>query len=140
MASKAHQFIASCIVRKMREEGYDVIAFEGDYTKIGDIRYRIPFSIKKHRPDIIGISKDKSRICIGEAKTFEDLLSKRTKEELSDFANIKIEDLKCKLIIGVPKSSESLLKQILQNIEIYENPNISYLLIPEELFPNEEEL
>jgi len=138
MASKAHQFMVMCISRKMREEGYEIIALEGDYTKISTIPFKIPPKIIRHRPDIISISENKS-ICIGEAKTNEDLLSKRTKEQFLDYANIiNNSNGRCKLIIAIPKTGESLLKKILKNLNLEQNKQVSYLTIPEILFPRDE--
>ena len=134
MASKNHQFILSMIVRKMKLEKYEIIAYDGDYSRIENLNLKIPFQILRHRPDVIGISVDKTKICIGEAKTTSDLRSERTKEEFVDFASM--EDKNVKLIIGVPKSSSFLLHKIIGELKLYCNKNIDYLLVPEDLFPN----
>lgn len=134
MASKNHQFILSMIVRKMKLEKYEIIAYDGDYSRIENLNLKIPFQILRHRPDVIGISVDKTKICIGEAKTTSDLRSERTKEEFVDFASM--EDKNVKLIIGVPKSSSFLLQKVIGELKLYYNKNIDYLLVPEELFPN----
>lgn len=51
MASKVHQFILSLIVRKMKAEGYEIVAYDGDYSKIENMALKIPFKIMRHRPD-----------------------------------------------------------------------------------------
>lgn len=137
MASKIHQFILSLIVRKMKLEGYEIIAYDGDYSKIENMALKIPFKIMRHRPDIIGISLDKSKICIGEAKTDSDLRSDRTKEEFVDFASIGDTIGKSiKLIIGIPKSSNLLLFKIINELKLQNKNNIEYIIVPEELFAN----
>ncbi len=103
----------------MKLEGYEIVAFDGDYSKIENIALKIPFRIMRHRPDIIGISLDKSRLCIGEAKTGSDLSSERTREEFIDFTSIGEEiDCDTKLIIGIPKSSNSLLIKIVKELKL----------------------
>ncbi len=134
--SKIHQFIMFAIARKMRLEGYEIIAYDGDYSKIENIDLKIPFRIIRHRPDLIGISLDKSKICIGEAKTSSDLRSERTKEEFVDFASIGNEiGTYVKLIIGIPKSSNFLLLKLIDELKL-KDKNFDYILVPEELFPN----
>lgn len=137
MASKIHQFILSLIVRKMKEKGYEIIAYDGDYSKIENQDLKIPFKIIRHKPDVIGITPDKSQICIGEAKTKRDLYSERTRNEFLDFSSIDEEIGKSvKLIIGVPKSSNFLLLKIINELNLQGNKNIDYIIVPEELFPN----
>ena len=137
MASKIHQFILSLIVRKMKLDVYEIIAYDGDYSKIENMALKIPFKIMRHRPDIIGISLDKSKICIGEVKTNSDLRSGRTKEEFVDFASIgDAVGKSIKLIIGAPKSSNHLLFKIITELKLQNNNNIEYIIVPEELFAN----
>lgn len=135
VASKIHQFILALIVRKMKSEGYEIIAYDGNYSKIENMALRIPFTIIRHRPDLIGISLDKSKICIGEAKTNSDLRSDRTKEEFVDFASIgDVIGKNIKLIIGVPKNSNLILFKIIKELKLQNNKNIEFLIVPEELF------
>lgn len=137
MASKAHQFLAMSIVIMMRNKGYEVVAFDGDYSKISEIPCNIPPTIKRHRPDVLGISTLDEHLCIGEAKTGKDLRSKRTEEQFQDYADIILEDSKpaCEFIIAIPKSAELVLINMLSKLGICNNQNVSYLSIPEVLFP-----
>ncbi len=137
MASKAHQFIAMCILRKIREKGYEIIAFEGDYTKVDTIPFHIPPQIIHHRPDILGIKRDTLDLCIGEAKTAKDLFTKRTKEQLSDYISLMSSNIfnNCELIIGIPQSAERKLKKLLVNLNIFNTKNLSYLMIPKNVIP-----
>jgi len=138
MSTRIHEFILMCVARKIRERGYEIVAYQGDFKKISSMSFKLPMKIKRHRPDIIGLSKDESKICIGEAKTAGDLFTKRTNEQFSDYSEvIKNPVSKAELIIGIPRSSENDLISILSNLTIRENPNVTYLCVPEELFPNE---
>ena len=106
MVSKTHQFIITCLVRKIREKGYEIIAFDGNWMNIGMTKLKIPTCILRHRPDVIGLKPFTTYFCIGEGKTINDLRSSlRTKEQLIDFAKEK----NCELIIGIPKSTEKIL-------------------------------
>lgn len=141
MPSIVHQFITICLIRKMKEKGYEIIAFNGDYTKIDTIAYKIPPQILRHRPDILGIKRETLNLCIGEAKTTNDLFSKRTKDQLVDYFYIISSSLfhNCELIIGIPQKAEEILKNLLNNLGLMNANNISYLLIPEILFPKTED-
>lgn len=136
MASRAHQFLAMCVLRKIREKGYEIIAFEGDYTKVDTIPFQIPPQIINHRPDVLGIKRETLDLCIGEAKTTKDLFTKRTKEQISNYVSLMSSHLfnNCELIIGIPQSAEKAFKKLLVNLNIFNVKNLSYLLIPEKLF------
>ncbi len=134
MVSKRHQFIVSCLARKMRERGYEVVAFDGNHTQIGTTRLKIPPQIARHRPDLIGVRHNMAEICIGEGKTQNDLHSQRTKEQLVDFAEME----GCELIIGVPMGAKQALFGLLSSLGLRGKENVSCLLVPEGLFPDEE--
>ena len=139
MASKAHQFISMCVLRKIKEKGYEIIAFEGDYTKIDTIKYRIPPKIFNHRPDIIGIKGQNQELCIGEAKTMHDLHSLRTKEQFIEYLAVISSRIfnSCKLIIGIPQTAEGVLKNLLKELGIISNKDVSYIVVPEILLPED---
>ncbi|MCQ6962436.1 hypothetical protein [Methanolobus chelungpuianus] len=137
MASHTHQRILSLIVKKMIHEGYEIVAFDGDYTTLEKIPVNIPFKVLRHRPDVIGITRDMSKLCIGEAKTSSDLRSTRTKEEFIDFALIGDHVYKeVNLIIGAPLSSKKVLFKVIENLNLSSNKNIQYLFVPEALLSN----
>jgi hypothetical protein len=140
MASKAHQMITGLIVRRMRDKGYEIVCFDGDETIVTNVSLELPPAIYRHRPDAIGVNLKNGKICIGEAKTRADMDSKRTKEQISDFAKLII-DFKdqYELVIGIQKASEHKLTNLLGRLGLENNENISYVWIPEELLPNEED-
>ena len=86
MPSRMHQMLVGLIARKMREKGYEIVAFDGkDYLFDGQT-LPVPPSVGRHRPDILGVRLRTREICVGEAKTGEDLKSRRTANQLSDYA------------------------------------------------------
>ena len=141
MASKDHQLILGLVTRKMREKGYEIICFDGNEKIISDISLRAPFTIRKHKPDAIGVNIVNKKICIGEAKTSSDLDSKRTKDQFSDYSNLFAMDSKkpCEIIIGIPRSSENKLIRLLDSLGINNNPNVSYVWMPDEFLSKNEE-
>lgn len=124
----------------MREKGYTIVSFDGNESLISSISLNVPPTLKRHRPDLIGVNLERKKICIGEAKTPNDLHSKRTKEQFADFSNLLInESDKCELIIGILKESENLLKKILYEIGLLNQDNVSYVWVPEVLLSDVEE-
>lgn len=132
MASKQHQFIMGLINRKICEYKYKIIFIDGHVSGAFEDKYKLPPTIIRHRPDIVGIN-DEGCICIGEAKTKNDIVTKRTKEELYDFSNYEINGKKCLLIIGIPKSSQNELINVLLELRIDKYSNIEILTIPDEI-------
>ena len=86
MASKQHQFIIGLINRKIYEYGYTIAFIDGNVSGAFNKKYKLPPKIVRHRPDIIGINNE-GFICIGEAKTKDDIFNSRTKAEFLDFSN-----------------------------------------------------
>jgi hypothetical protein len=130
MAGKQHQFIIGLINRKMREYGFTVVFIDGYVSGAFNEKYELPPKILRHRPDVIGINK-KGDICIGEAKTKNDIFSSRTRAEIIDFSNYEFNGNRCLLLIGIPKSSEEDLNNLLSELGIQNN--IDILLIPDEI-------
>lgn len=138
MPKKLHQMIVGLIGRKMREKGYDIVAFDGNEYLFDGQKINIPPSAKRHRPDIVGFKFETKEICVGEAKTSKDLFSKRTKEQLLDYSNIKglSTGKHIEIILGIPKSAEGDLIRLLSELNLFEKDFISYIWLPEELVDN----
>ena len=132
MASKQHQFIVGLINRKICEYGFKILFIDGHVSGAFEKKYEMPPKILRHRPDVIGIN-DNGNICIGEAKTSNDISSNRTKEEILDFSTCEFNGNKCSLIIGIPKSSQIDLENLLIKLSIQNNINIEILSIPDEI-------
>ena len=139
MASEKHDFIVSAIVRKMRLDGFKVIYLDGKYQDIGTKKFDIPPKIINHKPDVIG-EKDSIFFCIGEAKTKNDLLSKRTKNQIVDFFTIIKLNSGNKLVIGIPLSAKKILEKLLIKLQVINQKQIEIIYIPEDLLPHEEEV
>jgi hypothetical protein len=139
MASKAHQMILGLVARKMRQRGYEIVSFDGNENIISNISLSVTPTIKRHKPDIIGVNFKTKKICLGDAKTLSDIDSLRTKEQFTDYSNLVTKNKKtCEFIIGIPKSAEQKLLKILQELGINEkNKNVSYVWMPDELLPEE---
>jgi len=133
--------LVDLIARKMREEGYTIVAMEGNLLPLPeDEKIPIPWKIRRHRPDVIGIGMKSRRVCIGEAKTHDDLFSRRTATQFGDFADIigKSSGEKAELIVGVPLRSRDTLLQLLEKMKLHAE-DISIILMPEELADDENE-
>ncbi len=129
MASKAHQFIAELVARKMILDGYEVISFEG-YSE-NEQKISLPPKIKRHRPDLIGMKS--GSLAIGEAKTADDF-GTRTHEQLEDFISAQkdvITDLK--IYLGFPISAENRIQGLVGGVS--QDGNILLLPIPDRLLP-----
>lgn len=132
MASKAHQFIMDLIARKMNEEDYEIVSFEG--KNFENLKYKLPPTISRHRPDLVGYNK--GGLILGEAKTKNDL-SRRTREQITDFVELtKNESISCSVIFGFPLSILTEIKDILKNLN-YQEDKIYLLSVPDSLLPNE---
>lgn len=141
MATRIHKMLVDLVARKMREKGYTIVAIESNLLRLPDgEKMPIPWKIRRHRPDVIGIEVKSKKICIGEAKTADDLFSKRTAAQLSDFADIigKSSGERTELVIGVPLHSRDILLRLLERMNL-STENISIMLLPEELAYNENE-
>ena len=139
MASEQHDFIVSAIGRKIRQYGFRIIYLDGKYQDLDTKKFDIPPKIINHKPDIIG-ERDGIFFCVGEAKTRNDIFSKRTKNQFSDFFTIVKLDSENKLIIGIPLKAKNDLEKILLEIGLDNKTQIKILCIPEELLPYEEEI
>lgn len=138
MPTKMHQMIVGLIGRKMRENGYDIVAFDGNEYLFDGQKLNIPITIERHRPDIVGFKFETKEICVGEAKTGEDLFSKRTKEQLLDYSSTTglSTGKHIEIILGIPKSAEEGLIKLLRELNLLEKDFISYIWLPEELADN----
>jgi hypothetical protein len=131
--------LVDLIARRMRDDGYLPVAYDGRNLVLEGEIIHIPPRVGRHRPDVIGINPSTRSLCIGEAKTSDDLRSKRTQEQLLDYSKImgrssgQIADL----IIGVTKDAEPSLTQILAELGLSNSPNVKHIVLPEELVDDE---
>jgi hypothetical protein len=132
MAGTKHQFILGLVVKLMREQGISIVGVDGKYPGLFGEKITIPPQILRHRPDIIGI-RDTGQICIGEAKTENDITSSRTYSQIQDFTSIELNGQTCDVFIGIPKISEAKFKKSMIKLGLFECTNITVLYIPDEI-------
>lgn len=129
MPGKKHQFIVGLLVKQMREYGCKINYLDGKYH--GE-KLEMPPQILRHRPDIFGITGT-GIICIGEAKTESDLKSARTREQLTDFANLVLNGKPCEVFWGIPRLCKDQFNKILEEQKLLKLSNIHVLFVPEEI-------
>ena len=141
MAGQLHQMIVGLIGRKMREKGYDIVAFDGKEYLFDGQQLNVPLTIKRHKPDIVGYKFNTMEVCVGEAKTSNDLSSVRTREQLLDYSNTQCftTGKHIEIIVGIPKSAEQELLMLLKRLSLFGKEYISYIWLPEELVGNGKE-
>lgn len=139
MASKKHDFIVSAIARKMRKDGFKVVYLDGRYQDVDEKKLDIPPKIINHKPDIVG-EKENIFFCVGEAKTKNDIFTKRTKNQIIDFLTIIRLNSGNKLVIGIPLNAKEDLKKLLIELKFINQKQIEIIYIPEELLPHEKKI
>jgi len=132
VAGKKHQFILGLIIKKIRDDGFTILSIDGNTLGSFNIKTDLPPTILRHRPDVIAVNET-GQICIGEAKTENDIKNIRTKEELIDYTSIELNGKPCFVIIGIPQESKTELIKLLKKIEIYNSKNIHVLYVPNEI-------
>ena len=132
MAGSRHQFILGLVIKKMREEGVTVYGIDGNYPGLFGENISLPPQILRHRPDAIGVKAD-GQICIGEAKTENDIENNRTYEQLQDFSSVEMNGKLCDVFVGVPQTGEDLFNRTLARWGLRESQNIHLLFVPDEI-------
>lgn len=132
MAGNRHQSILGLIIKKMREDGFSIYGVDGKYPGFLGEKVDLPPQILRYRPDAIGIN-NVGQVCIGEAKTENDILNKRTYAQLCDFTAIELNGKPCEVYVGVTRSSEDIFVKILKRIGLDKHINIHILYIPDDI-------
>ena len=127
--------LVGLIARKMREKGYEIVAFDGNEYLFDGQNLPMPSTVGKHRPDIVGYRFESKDVCVGEAKTHRDLQSERTKRQLIDYSQTRTltNNRQIEIIIGIPQSAIENLMNLFDKIGLGTRKSISYVWIPEEL-------
>lgn len=132
MAGNRHQFILGLVIKKMREEGITIYGIDGNYPGLFGENISLPPQILRHRPDAIGVKAD-GQICIGEAKTENDIENNRTYEQLLDFSSVEMNGKLCDVFVGVPQTGEDLFNRTLVRWGLRGSQNIHVLFVPDEI-------
>jgi hypothetical protein len=131
MASRAHDLIVKMIEMKMKSMGFCIIASDQNYD--AKEVTKLPPTILKHRPDVIGYRHEDDSVCIGEAKYYNDLETLRSKEQIEDFGNLCFsEKINAYAIFGVPSSEKNKLVQIMED-HLIDCEKIVVLEVPDRL-------
>jgi hypothetical protein len=130
--------LVGLIGRKMREKGYEIVAFDGNEYCFDGRKLNVPTQVRRHRPDIVGFKFETKEVCVGEAKTREDLFSERTKEQLLDYSTTRglSTGEHIEILLGIPESAREDLMGLLQRLNLSGKKFISYIWLPEELAEN----
>jgi len=132
VAGNRHQFILGLVIKKMREWGATVYGVDGNYPGLFGDKISLPPQIMRHRPDAIGVKVD-GQICIGEAKTENDITNNRTYEQLQDFSSVELNGKLCEVFVGIPQTGEDLFNRRLERWGLNGLQNIHVLIVPEEI-------
>jgi hypothetical protein len=134
--SEEHELIVAMVARYVRKQGYEIVALESSLAWLFGVSFRLPPSIVKHRPDVLGVRQESPHICIGEAKTRNDLGSLRTKHQIQDFVNslIGLARVPCDVVIGIPSDCKARLEKIVLSIGV-DPQRLKVVAVPRPLLP-----
>jgi hypothetical protein len=128
-----HKFLVRELVVAAQRWGYEVLAADAKYYLLDGATIHLPPKLLRHQPDIVAARKAPPHLLIGEAKTGPDLKSKRSKEQLADFASIP----GALVAITYPERSESILRGVIEDLGIQPGDMFRCIPVPEELFPDD---
>jgi hypothetical protein len=112
--------------------GYEVLGADVRYYLLSGRTVHIPPKILRHRPDLIAARKSAPFLLIGEAKSASDIDSKRSREQITDFASIA----GAMVLLAVPRGSEHRVTHLLEELGISPGQNVRCIAVPEALFPD----
>ncbi len=124
--------IVALITRKLIDSGYEIVAIESSLDWLFGDGFRLPPAIVLHRPDVLGIRDEQPCLAIGDAKTVQDLGTRRTSQQLRDYAGVAVEQEASFVIIGVPQSGADKLRRLIARLKIPAG-RISILTVPDVL-------
>lgn len=119
-ASTAHDLIVALITRRIVQSGYQIAGIESSFDWLFGEGFRLPPAIIRHRPDVLGVRDRPPFLAIGDAKTISDLGSRRTSQQLVDYASLVVgkDQTPCWVVIGIPKSGAAQLHQLIIRLGI----------------------
>jgi len=135
MASDSHNFIVSAISRKIRQLGFKITYLDSSHADISIEKLNLSPKIIHHKPDIVG-EKGES-FCIGEAKTSQDIMTERTKNQLMDFFSIVKQNNENRLILGIPLEAKQVLVRLLIDLGLSNEKQIIIIYIPDAILPKD---
>jgi hypothetical protein len=130
MAGRTHQGILALVIRQMRLLGFELIAIDGHPT-LGATFLPIPEKFGRHRPDAVGRSVN-AEVCLGEAKTADDITSRRTREQLEDYLRSEGQTYSF-IVFGYPATASGDVEHVLHELGASDCPQVVRLAVPDEL-------
>ncbi len=131
MPTKQHQRILAIVLKRMKQCGFEPVAIDGRTEGLDAPDTARPIAFGRHRPDAMGTATD-GRICIAEAKTCDDIVSRRTREQLQDY--LAASDVGYALVLlGYPRSADSSVRNLLALIGASGCPQLELIPVPDEL-------
>src|SRR4051812_35634992 len=132
MPSPQHQWLVLWIARKMERDGFVVTRYDGP-TPQGGMRNGLPApgSMGGYRPDVVGVTLDKTGWALGEAKSHEDVDTTHTRRQLGLFGRAISNGVPAALYVAVPFTSRSVLERVLIDAGLSHRPSVHRILIPD---------
>jgi len=129
--TRQHQRILAIVLKRMTQHGFVPVAVDGRTEGLGGFDAGRPVAFGRHRPDALGTTTD-GRLCIAEAKTGDDVASRRTREQLEDY--LVASDVGYALVLlGYPRSADSTVRNLLASIGASGCPQLELIPVPDEL-------
>jgi len=129
--TRQHQRILSIVVKVMRERGFSLVAIDGSTEGWNRIDLTRPDGFGRHRPDAVGVADD-GTVGICEAKTADDIRSRRTREQLEDYLSASEADY-ASVFFGYPRSTDAALRSVLKAVGASDCPQLELIPVPDEL-------
>lgn len=134
MPSFAHQWLLVWAARRMEKDGFIVSGFDGRAPR-GEEWSQLPrpFLLKGVRADAWGHRSLDQLIAFGEAKTFHDVDTAHTRQQLETLGKTRMMGSKnyCPLYIVVPRSAVYELDRVLIDVGLVRAKNVVRLHIPD---------
>ena len=134
MATIAHQWLVAWIARKMTSDGYIVAGFDGPtpHGWVWNARPR-PTILENVRPDIWAMEGQRGEVAVGEAKLFDDIDTRHTREQLRVFGHLRERRAlrRCQLYLAVPRSGVFELDRVLRHVGMLGAEHVKRLHVPD---------
>ena len=118
----------------MTFDGYIVTGFDGPAPHGGAWNTRPSPPIINHvRPDVWAFDQTGADIAVGEAKTFDDIDTAHTRQQLSVFGYMRSRPRqhRCALYMAVPRSASRELDRVLRDAGILGASHVKRLHVPD---------
>lgn len=136
MPSSAHQWLQVWIARRMVRDGFVVSGFDGRAPRgLEWSSLPAPFSYEGIRADAWGQRTASKLIAFGEAKTFADIDTEHTRQQLQILGRTRMtgSDTPCPLYIGIPRSAVYELDKVLIDVGLLGAKHVVRLHVPDVL-------